>query len=55
VCLAATQPAAGVRLTLTSSSRNAGGALLRRLTLSDGRKLLSIADASLSGRDVSRG
>jgi beta-phosphoglucomutase-like phosphatase (HAD superfamily) len=45
---------AGVRLALASSSRNAA-AMLRCLSLPDGRPLLSIFDADLSGTDVARG
>jgi beta-phosphoglucomutase len=45
---------AGLRLALASSSRNVA-AMLRRLSLSDGRPLLSIFDADLSGTDVPRG
>ena len=54
VRLAAALHAAGLRLALASSSKNTG-AMLRRLTLADGRPLLSIFDADLSGRDVPRG
>ena len=46
--------AAGLRLALASSSKNVA-AMLRRLTLPDGRTLLSIFDADLSGTDVPRG
>ena len=46
--------AAGFRLALASSSKNVA-AMLRRLTASDGRPLLSIFDADLSGTDVPRG
>ena len=52
--LAAALRAAGLRLALASSSRNTG-AMLRRLALADGRPLLSIFDADVSGRDVPRG
>ena len=45
---------AGLLLALASSSKNVG-AMLSRLTVSDGRPLLSIFDADLSGRDVPRG
>ena len=45
---------AGLRLALASSSRNVA-AMLRRLSLPDGRPLLSIFDADLSGTDVPRG
>jgi HAD superfamily hydrolase (TIGR01509 family) len=46
--------AAGLRLALASSSKNAT-AMLRQLPLPDGRALLSIFEADLSGRDVPRG
>jgi HAD superfamily hydrolase (TIGR01509 family) len=46
--------AAGLRLALASSSKNAD-AMLRRLKLPDGRELFSIFDADLSGADVPRG
>jgi beta-phosphoglucomutase-like phosphatase (HAD superfamily) len=52
--LAAALYAAGLRLALASSSKNTG-AMLLRLALPDGRPLLSIFDADLSGRDVPRG
>jgi beta-phosphoglucomutase-like phosphatase (HAD superfamily) len=52
--LAVALDAAGLKLALASSSKNAG-AMLRRLTLPDGRTLLSIFDADLSGSDVPRG
>ncbi|PPQ29078.1 HAD family hydrolase [Rhodopila globiformis] len=52
--LAVALKAAGMRLALASSSRNAA-AMLRRLMLPDGRTLLSIFDADLSGREVPRG
>ncbi|MCP1561356.1 UNVERIFIED_ORG: beta-phosphoglucomutase [Methylobacterium sp. SuP10 SLI 274] len=45
---------AGLRLALASSSKNAA-AMLSRLKLPDGRTLLSLFDADLSGRDVPRG
>jgi HAD superfamily hydrolase (TIGR01509 family) len=45
---------AGLRLALASSSRNVA-AMLRRLSLPDGRPLPSIFDADLSGTDVPRG
>ena len=45
---------AGLRLALASSSKNVA-AMLRRLSLPDGRPLLSIFDADLSGTDVPRG
>ena len=54
VRLAAALHAAGFRLALASSSKNAD-AMLRHLKLPDGRELLSIFDADLSGRDVPRG
>lgn len=46
--------AAGLRLALASSSKNAA-AMLARLRLPDGRTLLSLFDADLSGRDVPKG
>ena len=46
--------AAGLRLALASSSKNVA-AMLRRLSAPDGRPLLSIFDADLSGTDVPRG
>jgi beta-phosphoglucomutase len=46
--------AAKLRLALASSSKNAA-AMLARLTLPDGRTLLSLFDADLSGRDVPKG
>ncbi len=46
--------AAGLRLALASSSKNVA-AMLRRLSLPDGRPLLSIFDADLSGTDVPHG
>src|SRR5271166_6034663 len=46
--------AAGLRLALASSSKNVA-AMLRRLSALDGRPLLSIFDADLSGTDVPRG
>ncbi|AWN42887.1 HAD family hydrolase [Methylobacterium durans] len=46
--------AAGLRLALASSSRNAA-AMLARLKLPDGRTLLSLFDADLSGREVPKG
>jgi HAD superfamily hydrolase (TIGR01509 family) len=46
--------AAGLGLALASSSKNVA-AMLRRLSLPDGRPLLSIFDADLSGTDVPRG
>jgi HAD superfamily hydrolase (TIGR01509 family) len=45
---------AGLHLALASSSKNVA-AMLRHLSLSDGRPLLSIFDADLSGTDVPRG
>jgi beta-phosphoglucomutase len=54
VRLAAALHGAGLRLALASSSKNAD-AMLRHLTLPDGRPLLSVFDADLSGRDVPRG
>ena len=52
--LAVALGAQGLKLALASSSKNVG-AMLRRLTLPDGRTLLSIFDADLSGTDVPRG
>ncbi|WP_336490367.1 HAD family hydrolase [Methylobacterium nigriterrae] len=46
--------AAGLRLALASSSKNAA-AMLGRLSLPDGRTLLSLFDADLSGREVPKG
>jgi beta-phosphoglucomutase len=46
--------AAGLRLALASSSKNVT-AMLRRLSAPDGRPLLSLFDADLSGTDVPRG
>jgi len=54
VRLASALHAAGLRLALASSSKNAR-AMLSQLTLPDGRPLLSIFDADLSGTDVPRG
>jgi HAD superfamily hydrolase (TIGR01509 family) len=54
VRLAAALHAAGCKLALASSSRNAA-AMLRQLALPDGRSLFSIFDADLSGREVPRG
>jgi HAD superfamily hydrolase (TIGR01509 family) len=45
---------AGLKLALASSSRNAA-AMLRQVKLPDGRPLLSLFDADLSGRRVPRG
>ena len=46
--------AAGLRLALASSSKNVT-AMMLRLSLADGRPLLPIFDADLSGTDVPRG
>jgi HAD superfamily hydrolase (TIGR01509 family) len=54
VRLAAALHAAGLRLALASSSKNAD-AMLRHLNLPDGRPLLSVFDADLSGTDVPHG
>ncbi|HET7085529.1 MAG TPA: HAD-IA family hydrolase [Rhizomicrobium sp.] len=54
VRFAAALHTAGLKLALASSSKNAA-AMLHRLNLPDGRGLLSIFDADLSGRDVPRG
>jgi len=54
VRFAAGLSAAGLKLALASSSRNAD-AMLQRLSLPDGRNLLSIFDADMSGRQVPRG
>ena len=54
VRLAAALHGAGLRLALASSSKNAD-AMLRHLKLPDGRELLSIFDADLSGTEVPRG
>jgi beta-phosphoglucomutase len=54
VCLAAALHAAGLRLALASSSKNAD-AMLRHLALPDRRPLLSVFDADLSGTDVLHG
>jgi beta-phosphoglucomutase len=54
VRLAAALQAAGLRLALASSSKNAA-TMLSHLTLPDGRPLLSIFDADLSGTGVPRG
>ncbi len=54
VRFAAALHAAGLRLALASSSKNVA-AMMRRLSLPDGRSLLSIFDADLSGTDVPRG
>ncbi|HWU54972.1 MAG TPA: HAD-IA family hydrolase [Rhizomicrobium sp.] len=54
VRFAAGLSAAGLKLALASSSKNAD-AMLRRLDLPDGRNLLSIFDADMSGCEVLRG
>lgn len=54
VRLASGLHAAGLRLALASSSKNAR-AMLSHLTTPDGQPLLSIFDADLSGTDVPRG
>jgi beta-phosphoglucomutase-like phosphatase (HAD superfamily) len=54
VRLASALDAAGLRLPLASSSKNVA-AMLRRLSAPDGRLLLSIFDAGLSGMDVPLG
>jgi len=54
VRFAAGLDAAGLRLALASSSKNADS-MLQRLSLPDGRTLLSIFDADLSGREVRHG
>jgi beta-phosphoglucomutase len=54
VRFAAALQAAGLRLALASSSKNVA-AMMRRLSLPDGRPLLSIFAADLSGTDVPRG
>ncbi len=54
VRLAARLYTAGLRLALASSSKNAE-AMLRHVTLPDGKPLLSVFDADLSGTDVPRG
>lgn len=54
VRFAAALHAAGLRLALASSSKNVT-AMMRRLSLPDGRPLLSVFDADLSGTDVPRG
>jgi HAD superfamily hydrolase (TIGR01509 family) len=54
VRLAAALHASGVRLALASSSKNAE-AMLRQLSLPDGRPVLSVFDADLSGAEVSHG
>jgi beta-phosphoglucomutase len=45
---------AGLKLALASSSRNAA-AMMSHVNLADGRALLSLFDADLSGREVPRG
>ena len=52
--LAADLNMAGLKLALASSSKNAA-AMLRQLRLADGRTLLELFDADLSGRDIPRG
>jgi HAD superfamily hydrolase (TIGR01509 family) len=54
VRFAAALDAAGLKLALASSSKNVA-AMLGRLSLPNGRPLLSIFDADLSGTDVPRG
>ncbi|MBO0712208.1 MAG: HAD-IA family hydrolase [Acetobacteraceae bacterium] len=54
VGFAAALHGAGLRLALASSSRNVA-AMLRQLHLPDGRALLSLFDADLSGHEVPRG
>jgi beta-phosphoglucomutase len=54
VRLAVALHTAGFRLALASSSKNVA-AMLGHLTVPDGRPLLSIFDADLSGTDVPRG
>lgn len=54
VRLAADLHAAGLKLALASSSKNVA-AMLRHLTTPDGKPLLSLFDADLSGTDVPRG
>jgi len=54
VRFAAALHAAGLKLALASSSRNVA-AMLRQMNLPDGRALLSLFDADLSGREVPRG
>jgi beta-phosphoglucomutase len=54
VRLAAALHAAGLRLALASSSKNVA-TMLHHVTAPDGRPLLSIFDADLSGTDVPRG
>ncbi|HEX5262118.1 MAG TPA: HAD-IA family hydrolase [Phenylobacterium sp.] len=52
--LAADLSVAGLKLALASSSKNAA-AMLRQLHTADGRTLLDLFDADLSGRDIPRG
>jgi beta-phosphoglucomutase len=54
VRFAAALHAAGLQLALASSSKNVA-AMMRHLSLPDGRPLLSVFDADLSGTDVPRG
>jgi len=54
VRFAAALHGAGLKLALASSSRNVA-AMLRQINLPDGRPLLSLFDADLSGRKVPRG
>ncbi len=54
VRLAARLHAAGLKLALASSSKNAE-AMLRQIELPDGRPLLPLFEADLSGREVPRG
>ena len=54
VRLAAALHAAGFKLALASSSKNAE-AMLRQIKLPDGRTLLSVFEADLSGREVPHG
>ena len=54
VRFAAALHGAGLMLALASSSRNVA-AMLRQVNLPDGRALLSLFDADLSGREVPRG
>jgi HAD superfamily hydrolase (TIGR01509 family) len=52
--LASALHAAGLKLALASSSKNAE-AMLRQISLPDGRTLLSVFDADLSGHEVPHG
>ncbi len=54
VRLAGALHAAGLKLALASSSKNAE-AMLRQISLPDGRALMSVFDADLSGREVPHG